>query len=250
MKESRRFYPNKELARTSARLCRPRQRRPRAASKRPTTRSFAAAKARCSCRPTRGASAFSRARARADHRRLARADHRRAAAVHRRARAARGRRGEARRRRQRRRHGSAHRRDAGDGQLADVQPERLQRGDRDRAAQSRGAGHLRAGLDVQGRHGRGGARRERDAADAFIDTNPGVIRFGGSVVDEFDGHNYGVLSLTDVIVKSSNVGAIKIGLQGRRRAAGPLRQPLRVRPADLARLSRARARASSGARRS
>ena len=27
------------------------------------------------------------------------------------------------------------------------------------------------------------------------------------------GHNYGVLSFTDVIVKSSNVGAIKVGLQ-------------------------------------
>ena len=47
----------------------------------------------------------------------------------------------------------------------------------------------------------------------FVDTNPGVIRFGGRVVDEDKHHNYGVLSLTDVIVRSSNVGAIKIGLR-------------------------------------
>ncbi|MGQ0733263.1 MAG: penicillin-binding protein [Acidobacteriota bacterium] len=49
--------------------------------------------------------------------------------------------------------------------------------------------------------------------DVFIDTSPGTIRFGSRVIDEFAGHNYGVLSFTDVIVKSSNVGAIKIGLR-------------------------------------
>src|SRR4029078_5681076 len=32
-------------------------------------------------------------------------------------------------------------------------------------------------------------------------------------VTEASHHNYGVLSLTDVIVKSSNIGAIKIGLR-------------------------------------
>ncbi len=49
--------------------------------------------------------------------------------------------------------------------------------------------------------------------NSYIDTNPGVIRFAGSVVDEYGGRNYGVLSFTDVIVKSSNIGAIKIGLK-------------------------------------
>ena len=48
----------------------------------------------------------------------------------------------------------------------------------------------------------------------FIDTNPGQIRFGPSdVVHEDRGNNYGVLSFTDVIVKSSNIGAIKIGFR-------------------------------------
>jgi cell division protein FtsI (penicillin-binding protein 3) len=49
--------------------------------------------------------------------------------------------------------------------------------------------------------------------DTVIDTNPGIIRFAGRVIDEYGGRNLGVLSLTDVIVKSSNVGAVKIGLK-------------------------------------
>ena len=50
--------------------------------------------------------------------------------------------------------------------------------------------------------------------DTLIDTNPGgdPHRQRASI-DEYDGHNYGVLSFTDVIVKSSNVGAIKIGFK-------------------------------------
>ena len=47
----------------------------------------------------------------------------------------------------------------------------------------------------------------------MVDTNPGVIRFGARVIDEDKHHNYGVLSFTDVIVRSSNVGAIKVGLR-------------------------------------
>lgn len=50
--------------------------------------------------------------------------------------------------------------------------------------------------------------------DTFLDTNPGQIRFGpDDVVREDGGRNYGVLSFTDVIVKSSNIGAIKIGFR-------------------------------------
>ena len=46
-----------------------------------------------------------------------------------------------------------------------------------------------------------------------IDTNPGYIRFGSRVVDEDKHHNYGLQTLKGVIVHSSNVGAIKIGLK-------------------------------------
>jgi cell division protein FtsI (penicillin-binding protein 3) len=45
-----------------------------------------------------------------------------------------------------------------------------------------------------------------------IDVSAGLIRLGGGrIVD--DVHRYGVLSFTDVIVKSSNVGAIKVGFK-------------------------------------
>jgi cell division protein FtsI (penicillin-binding protein 3) len=46
--------------------------------------------------------------------------------------------------------------------------------------------------------------------DTLIDTNPGYITFPGRK-PIYDTHEYGVLSFTDVIVKSSNVGAIKVG---------------------------------------
>jgi cell division protein FtsI (penicillin-binding protein 3) len=49
--------------------------------------------------------------------------------------------------------------------------------------------------------------------NAIIDTNPGSIRFGGRVIDEFAGKNYGALSFVEAIVRSSNVGAVKIGLK-------------------------------------
>jgi cell division protein FtsI (penicillin-binding protein 3) len=46
--------------------------------------------------------------------------------------------------------------------------------------------------------------------DDLIDVSGGKIRFGSRVID--DTHDYGTLSFTDVMVKSSNVGAIKVGL--------------------------------------
>jgi len=48
---------------------------------------------------------------------------------------------------------------------------------------------------------------------ALIDTSPGTLRIGDRVIDEFRGHNYGVLSFSDVLVRSSNVGAVKIGFR-------------------------------------
>jgi cell division protein FtsI (penicillin-binding protein 3) len=60
-----------------------------------------------------------------------------------------------------------------------------------------------------------GAALEENVAKPgdLINTSPGIIRFGGRVIDEAKGHNYGTLTFEDVIVKSSNVGAIKIGLK-------------------------------------
>lgn len=47
--------------------------------------------------------------------------------------------------------------------------------------------------------------------EELIDASAGNIRFGSRVIN--DDHNYGVLSFSDVIVKSSNVGAIKVALK-------------------------------------
>ncbi len=48
--------------------------------------------------------------------------------------------------------------------------------------------------------------------DDVIDVSPGVVYFGGRPIREFRGRNYGALTFTDVIVKSSNVGASRIGV--------------------------------------
>jgi cell division protein FtsI/penicillin-binding protein 2 len=49
------------------------------------------------------------------------------------------------------------------------------------------------------------------SVDAPVDVSAGQIHIGPRVVHDM--HTYGVLSFTDVIVKSSNVGAIKIGFR-------------------------------------
>ncbi len=51
------------------------------------------------------------------------------------------------------------------------------------------------------------------ATTAVIDTTPGILRIGNRVIDEFRGHSYGVLSFSEVLIKSSNVGAVKIGFR-------------------------------------
>jgi cell division protein FtsI/penicillin-binding protein 2 len=49
---------------------------------------------------------------------------------------------------------------------------------------------------------------------ALIDTTPGILRCcGNRIIDEFRGHSYGVLSFSDVLIRSSNVGAVKIGFR-------------------------------------
>ena len=68
--------------------------------------------------------------------------------------------------------------------------------------------------------------------DDIIDVSGGKIRFGSRVID--DTHDYGSLSFTDVIVKSSNVGAIKVGLSLGAGAARAVRAPIRIRPRAVA----------------
>jgi cell division protein FtsI (penicillin-binding protein 3) len=45
----------------------------------------------------------------------------------------------------------------------------------------------------------------------LIDVSAGLIRFGSRTIPDM--HRYGVLTFTDVLVKSSNVGAIKVGMK-------------------------------------
>ena len=115
-------------------------------------------------------------------------------------------------------------------------------------AQSGHPGSLRARIDVQDRHRVGAALEEGlISPDDLIDVSPGMIRFGSRQID--DVHRYGVLSFTDVIVKSSNVGAIKVGLKLGPERLGPLCQPVRVRPDARCPTSAARTPASCGIRR-
>ncbi|HKB12102.1 MAG TPA: penicillin-binding protein [Vicinamibacterales bacterium] len=51
------------------------------------------------------------------------------------------------------------------------------------------------------------------STEALIDTNPGRLRIGARVITDDAGRNNGVLSFTNVIVKSSNIGAVKIGFR-------------------------------------
>src|SRR6188474_2790172 len=46
----------------------------------------------------------------------------------------------------------------------------------------------------------------------MVETSPGSITFPGRK-PIYDTHHYGLIPFTDVIVKSSNVGAIKVGLR-------------------------------------
>ena len=48
--------------------------------------------------------------------------------------------------------------------------------------------------------------------DTMVETSPGFITFPGRK-PIYDTHHYGLIPFTDVIVKSSNVGAIKVGLK-------------------------------------
>jgi cell division protein FtsI (penicillin-binding protein 3) len=48
--------------------------------------------------------------------------------------------------------------------------------------------------------------------ETMVETSPGFITFPGRK-PIYDTHQYGLISFTDVIVKSSNVGAIKVGLK-------------------------------------
>ena len=190
-------------------------------------------------------------RAPAHGRRVARADHRPVPAAHRRARAARRRRGEPRRRRHGDHHGSARRARSSRWPTAPTfNPERLRR-----APDGRTAATARSRTSTsRARRSRSSPPRRRSKNGVITPERLDRLRAGlhhaSAAAPIDDVHRYGVLSFTDVIVKSSNVGAIKVGF-----SLGPERleryvAPVRLRPAARRPTSAARTRASSGIRRS
>jgi len=51
------------------------------------------------------------------------------------------------------------------------------------------------------------------SVDTPIDTNPGRLKIGSRLITDDAGRNNGVLTFSNVIVKSSNIGAVKIGFR-------------------------------------
>ena len=142
-------------------------------------------------------------------------DDRRAVAARRGARAGRGRRAQQGAGRCGRRDGSEHRRDSRDGELSGFRSEPLRPGDARRSHQPRHAERLRTRLDVQD-----GDRVGGDPGRRHPDDRPD--RHGAGLHQDSDRARRSAtrrtrtgrtISFEDVIVHSSNVGAIKVGLR-------------------------------------
>ncbi len=71
--------------------------------------------------------------------------------------------------------------------------------------------------------------------DTLIDTSPGVIRVGGDVIDEYGRHNYGVAVLRRRHRQVEQRRGGQDWVSGRGLPAQPVRAAVRVRPTDLAR---------------
>ena len=82
--------------------------------------------------------------------------------------------------------------------------------------------------------------------DTLIDTSPAVDPHRRRASSRRQRHNYGVLSFTDVIVKSSNVGAIKIGFRVGTDRLSRLRRSGSASASRCRRIFPARTPASSG----
>ena len=237
IKESRRYYPKKELAAHVLGYVGPRQHRTgrsrvdlRCAGPRHRRQDPRPDRREASCAEQPGRSA-------GDGRRLARTDHRSVPPAHRRARAAGRGGGEQRGGRHRADHGAQHRRDPGAGQLADLQPERVRQGRRARAPQPRHSGSVRARIDLQGRDRVGGARRARGEPDRSDRLRARLHHVPGTQAD------LRLPSLRGpVVLRRHRQVEQHRGNQGRAAArpgtARTLRQPVRVWPADRPGLQR------------
>ena len=116
-------------------------------------------------------------------------------------------------------HGSAHRRRPGAWRCGrrSIRTRFLDVPSRDALAQPRRDRSLRAGLDVQGDHGRRRARGGRGPARR-PHLRPRTARSRSPTTTIHDWKKYGWLTFAEVLQNSSNVGSIKVGLSlGRER---------------------------------
>ena len=252
IKESRRFYPNTRARGARARLRRPRQRRARRASSRRTTRCIRGTPGTVLVQTDARRHAFSRDRAPADRRRDRRADDRRVPAAHRRARAARP-----ASRRTARQGGTAIIMDPRTGEILALANEPTFNpnafgavGRRSRAATAPSRTLYEPGSTFKIVTASAALEEGVIKPRRSDRREPGLHHASAAARDPRHAPRTACCSFTDVIVKSSNVGAIKVGLRlgaerlGRYVSRFGFGQPL------LARLPRRDARASSGIRRS
>ena len=72
--------------------------------------------------------------------------------------------------------------------------------------------------------------------DSMINCGNGVLNLYGRVIH--DTHRYSILSMADVLAKSSNIGAIQIALKTGERTALQIPEAVRIRPEDRNRAGR------------
>ena len=150
----------------------------------------------------------------------------------------------------RRDHGSAHRRDPRDGELRRRSIPNAYRAGRDGARRNRAIQDLYEPGSTFKIVTASAALEEKVDPSRRPDRTSAAARSASDPASIHDTHDYGVLSFTDVIVKSSNVGAIKVGLKlGAERLGAYVKRFGFGRPSSP-RLPRREPRASSGTRRS
>ena len=143
--------------------------------------------------------------------------------------------------------GSVHRRAAGDGQLPDVQPQRLSPVDRSRPAQPRHPGSVRAGLDLQDHHRQRGAGRARREAARPDRRQPRLHQVRQPRHPRRPPLQHAELRGRGGVLEQCRRDQGRAA--ARPRPVHPLRARLRLRRPAVARLPRRESRASSGTRR-
>jgi cell division protein FtsI (penicillin-binding protein 3)/stage V sporulation protein D (sporulation-specific penicillin-binding protein) len=103
-----------------------------------------------------------------------------------------------------------HRRSARDGESPAFQPQRTRRRQAGADEEPRHHRHDGARLDLQDRHRGRRVERKEGKPDSYIFCENGVWNYGGRPLH--DHHGYGSMSVQDILIKSSNIGAAKLAI--------------------------------------